>query len=389
VTAARTRRTPPVARVASPGSPERVLVVAVLALCCVGVLTVYSASQVLGVEETGSSSYFVVRQVFWLLVGGVGALVAARIPLRIWRERLTIPVTLTAVVLLGYVAAGELARRLGGELLPGVVRRNGSTRWLGAGSLQFQPSEVAKLALVLCLAAVLADPGRELGTWRGLRLPLGIAGGLAALVFAGDDLGTTVLLGVVLLAVLWAAGAPFRSIGAIAGALVAAAFVVVRYFEGFRAARLAAFLDPEAYADGAGYQLVQSQIGLATGGLFGLGPGSSRGKWGYLPEAHTDFVVSVVGEEYGLVGTLVVVGLVATVVVSGLAIARRAPTRYSQLLAIGLTVWLGVQAFINLGVTIGLFPTKGITLPFVSYGGSSIVLSLVAVGVLVAVAKDR
>jgi cell division protein FtsW len=370
VTAARTRRTPPVARVASPGSPERVLAVAVLALCCVGVLTVYSASQVLGVEETGSSSYFVVRQVFWLLVGGVGALIAARIPLRIWRERLTIPVSLIAVVLLGYVAAGELARRLGGELLPGVVRRNGSTRWLGAGSLQFQP-------------------GRELGTWRGLRLPLGIAGGLATLVFAGDDLGTTVLLGVVLLAVLWAAGAPFRSIGAIAGALVAAAFVVVRYLEGFRAARLAAFLNPDAYADGAGYQLVQSQIGLATGGLFGLGPGSSRGKWGYLPEAHTDFVVSVVGEEYGLVGTLVVVGLVAAVVVSGLAIARRAPTRYAQLLAIGLTVWLGVQAFINLGVTIGLFPTKGITLPFVSYGGSSIVLSLVAVGVLVAVAKDR
>ena len=389
MTAARTRRAAPVVRVAAPGSPERVLVVAVVALCGVGVLTVYSASQVLAVEETGSSWHYVVRQLFWLLVGGAGALVAARIPLRVWRERLTIPVTLAAVALLGYVAAGELARRLGGELLPGVVRRNGSTRWLGTDGLQFQPSEVAKLALVLCLAAVLADPDRELGTWRGLRRPLGIAGGLAVLVFAGDDLGTTVLLGVVLLAVLWAAGAPLRAIGAIAGALLAAAVVVVRYFEGFRAARLAAFLDPEAYADGAGYQLVQSQIGLATGGLLGLGPGSSRGKWGYLPEAHTDFVVSVVGEEYGLVGTLVVVGLVAAVVLSGLAIARRAGSRYAQLLAIGLTVWLGVQAFINLGVTIGLFPTKGITLPFVSYGGSSMVLSFVAVGVLVAVARDR
>jgi len=362
---------------------------AVVALSCVGVLAVYSASQVLAVEETGSSWYFVVRQVGWLLLGAVAAWIAARIPLRVWREQLTLPVTALSVVLLAYVAAGEVARRLGGELLPGVVRRNGSTRWLGTEGLQFQPSEVAKLALVLCLAAVLADASRDLGTWRGVRGPIAIAGGLSALVFAGDDLGTTVLLGVVLVAVLFVAGAPFRTIAAIGGVLLGAAVVVVRYLESFRAARLAAFLDPEAYADGAGYQLVQSQIGLATGGLIGLGPGSSRGKWGYLPEAHTDFVVSVIGEEYGLVGTLFVVVLVAAVVLSGLAIARRSTTRYAQLVAIGATVWLGVQAFINLGVTIGLFPTKGITLPFVSYGGSSLVLSLVAVGLLVAVARDR
>jgi cell division protein FtsW len=171
--------------------------------------------------------------------------------------------------------------------------------------------------------------------------------------------------------------------------LAAVAYLAVRFLEGFRAARLAAFLDPEAYADGAGYQIIQSQIGLATGGLLGLGPGSSRNKWGYLPEAHTDFVLSVVGEEYGLVGTVGVVALIGLIVLSGLAIARRCPERFGQLVAFGVTIWLGVQAFINVAVTVGLLPTKGITLPFVSYGGSSMVLSFVGVGLLIRVAMEE
>lgn len=369
--------------------PRRVLVAAVGVCCALGLLTVYSASQVLAVEEGESPWYFVVRQAVWLVAGLVAAVVVTRIPLRVWRDRLALPLLVVTSVLLGYIALSEVSRRLGTGVLPFALERNGSTRWLGVPAVQFQPSELAKLTLVICLARLLSEPGRDLATRRGLTAPLGVAGLLATLVMVGDDLGTTVLLGVILLGVMLLADAPGRVLGAIVAVLGAVAYLAVRFLEGFRAARLAAFLDPEAYADGAGYQIIQSQIGLATGGLLGLGPGSSRNKWGYLPEAHTDFVLSVVGEEYGLVGTVGVVALIGLIVLSGLAIARRCPERFGQLVAFGVTIWLGVQAFINVAVTVGLLPTKGITLPFVSYGGSSMVLSFVGVGLLIRVAMEE
>jgi cell division protein FtsW len=191
------------------------------------------------------------------------------------------------------------------------------------------------------------------------------------------------VLGGVTLWLVW------NSRAALARWTAAGAVAAIRFLQGFRANRITAFLNPSEHTSGAGYQLLQSQIGLASGGLFGSGPGYSRAKWGFLPEAHTDFIAAVIGEEFGLLGTLFLVALIATFLGAGFAISMRAASLFGRLVAIGITVWIGVQALINIGVTAGLLPTKGITLPFISYGGSSMMLSLIGVGVQVAVASDR
>ena len=394
MTASRTARS---ARTARPRTgaaprgpaPELVLVAAVAILCGFGLVMLYSASQVLSITRFDHPWHYVGRQAIWLTIGVALALVAARIPLRVWRDQLAWVLMGAAVLSLGWVAAGEISRRLTGSLLPFVIQENDATRWVGTASVRFQPSELAKLALVLWLARDLSDRGRDLGTWRGLRAPLGAAGVVALLVMVGDDLGTTLLLGLVVVAMLWMAGAPRRTIGALFALMAAGAVAAIRFLQGFRANRITAFLNPSEHTSGAGYQLLQSQIGLASGGLFGSGAGYSRAKWGFLPEAHTDFIAAVIGEEFGLLGTLFLVTAIAIFLGAGFAISMRATSLFGRLVAIGITVWIGVQALINIGVTVGLLPTKGITLPFISYGGSSMMLSLMGVGVLVAVARDR
>ena len=391
MTASRTARTARPRTGAAPRgpAPELVLVAAVAILCGFGLVMLYSASQVLSITRFDHPWHYVGRQAIWLTIGVALALVAARIPLRVWRDQLAWVLMGAAVLSLGWVAAGEISRRLTGSLLPFVIQENDATRWVGTASVRFQPSELAKLALVLWLARDLSDRGRDLGTWRGLRAPLGAAGVVALLVMVGDDLGTTLLLGLVVVAMLWMAGAPRRTIGALFALMAAGAVAAIRFLQGFRANPITAFLNPSEHTSGAGYQLLQSQIGLASGGLFGSGAGYSRAKWGFLPEAHTDFIAAVIGEEFGLLGTLFLVTTIAIFLGAGFAISMRASSLFGRLVAIGITVWIGVQALINIGVTVGLLPTKGITLPFISYGGSSMMLSLMGVGVLVAVARDR
>lgn len=369
-------------------TPELVLLAAVALLCGLGLVMVYSASSVLSVARDGSSWSIVSRQAMWMLLGVGAAVVAARIPLEIWRDRLTFPVLVAAAVPLGWLVAGVVARSLFSASLPFVTEVNGATRWLAHGPLQVQPSELAKLALVLVLARILADRRRDLGTWEGLKPVLVVTGLLMLFVITGDDLGTTVLLGIVALVMLFLAGAPVRVVAGLLAALGVAALAAIRFLQGFRAERITAFLNPDA-STAAGHQLEQAQIGLASGGLFGSGPGYSRAKWGFLPEAHTDFILAVIGEEFGLVGSLLVIGLVVAFVIAGSLIALRSRSRYGRLVAFGITTWIGVQALINIGVTVGTLPTKGITLPFVSYGGSSLATSLVGVGILWSVAQQR
>ena len=167
------------------------------------------------------------------------------------------------------------------------------------------------------------------------------------------------------------------------------AFLSVFFLEGFRMQRISAFLSPDAHAATEGWQLLQSQIGFASGGLWGNGPGNSRAKWGYLPEAETDFILAVIGEELGLIGSLVVLGAFVVFMGAGVRIALRTRTDFGRLAAFGITTWIGVQAMINIGVTVGTLPTKGITLPMVSYGGSSLIMCMVATGLMVSVAHDR
>lgn len=358
-------------------------------LCLLGLVMVFSASSVASVQGGASSWTVVSRQALFMLMGlGLGV-VASRIPVQVWRDRIAVPLMLIAVGLQALLAFDVVVRSVGGPALPFAVTVNGATRWVGYGPFSGQPSDLLKLALILWLARLLDVRHREIGSPELLKPIVAVAAFMAALVMAGDDLGTTMLLGVIVISMLFLAGAPLRQVGGLAAGGASLALLAIFFLEGFRMQRISAFFSPEDHLATEGWQLLQSQIGFASGGLWGNGPGNSRAKWGYLPEADTDFILAVIGEELGLIGSLVVLGAFLAFMVAGTRIALRTRTEFGRLVAFGITAWIGVQALINIGVTVGTLPTKGITLPFVSYGGSSLMMCMLAVGVLVSVAHDR
>lgn len=382
------RRRPEIEVIHRGPSPSTVVVVSVALLCGLGLVMVYSASAVTSVRALGNSWGIVSRQAMWLVVGVVAAVLAYRVPWRVWRDRVALPLMLVSIAALGYLAAGVLLQKAAGATLPFVITVNGATRWIGAGPMQFQPSDLVKPALILWLARLLSERDRDVRTWDGLKPILVWSGLTCGLVVLGDDLGTTMLLGAVTLAMVFMAGAPLSKLAAIGGSAAGLGVLAIVGLERFRVTRILAFLEPDKYRQGAGWQLWQSQIGLASGGLFGTGPGLARSKWGFLPEAHTDFILAVIGEELGLVGSLLVLGLFVAFMGAGCAIGMRVREPFARLVAFGVTTWIGIQALINIGVTVGTLPTKGITLPFVSYGGSSLLMSLFGVGILLSVARE-
>jgi len=357
---------------------NQVLLSALVAvLCVIGLVMVLSASSVDSLSQYGSPWYVFERQVLWVAIGVVLLLVVARVDYRSWR-RLAGPLMVACVVLLVAVLVPGLGATVGG-----------SSRWLGAGPLRIQPSELAKLALVVFGADVLTrrvGPGLR---WAPAVRPVLIAFGVCAvLILKQPDMGTAMILGCITLGLLWAAGVPGRLVGALVGLAAAGSFVVA-LARPYRRARLLSFLDPWAHRHNSGYQIVQSLVGFANGHLFGVGLGASRAKWGFLPNAHTDFIFSIIGEELGLVGSLLVVALFAALTLVGLRIAARAPDRFSSLLSTGITCWLTGQAVLNMGAVIGLLPVTGVPMPFVSYGGSSLVIDLLAVGILLNIARQE
>jgi cell division protein FtsW len=263
---------------------------------------------------------------------------------------------------------------------------NGARRWVGAGPLTVQPSELMKLSLVLYGAQLLAaDPGR-VKTLKGIVSPLlVIAGAACALVAVQPDLGTALVIAFTLCALLVAAGMPLRHL-AVLGGLAAAAVILFAIAEPYRRARLTAFLNPWADAGGAGFQAVQGQIAVGSGGLFGVGLGESVQKVFYLPEAHTDFILAVIGEELGLAGVLGVLFLYGMIAYAGLRVAKAASTRYAKLLAAGITSLILSQATLNVFAVLGLAPLTGVPLPFISYGSSNLMVLLAAMGLLLNVA---
>lgn len=369
-------------------SAEQLLIGSVAVLCLLGLIMVYSASSVASVKGGSASWAKVSRQFVWMVGGVVAGFLASRIPLATWKTKLTPPLVVFAFGLQGYLALAAVLKKFHGPTMPFAITKNGATRWLGHGGIQAQPSDLVKLALILYLASFLTDRRREIGSWEVLKPVLVVTGSLAMFVMAGDDMGTTLLLGVIMLVMLIMAGAPMRQVGVLAGTGGILATMGIFLLEGFRVKRISAFLHPDLNRAGAGYQLLQSQIGLASGGIFGSGPGNSRAKYGYLPEADTDFILAVIGEELGLIGTLVILGSFLVFIFAGLRIGLRCRSMFGRLVAVGITTWVGVQAMINIGVTLGALPTKGITLPFVSYGGSSLLMCMAAVGIMWSVARE-
>jgi cell division protein FtsW len=305
-------------------------------------------------------------------------LLVSRLPVRVMRT-VGLPLLVVTTALLVLV------------LVPGFGRSvNGSTRWIGFGPVVVQPSELVKLALALWGAGLLSARRRQAnGGWRPLLVPLvPVATLCATLVMLEPDMGTTVVIVSVMLALLWVAGAPLRMFGALSLVVVAlAGLMAIR--EPYRLERLYSFRDPFSDALNTGYQAVQGRFALASGGWWGLGLGASREKWSYLPNAHTDFILGIIGEELGLLGTVLVVVLFAALAYTGIRIAARTHDPFSRLAASAVTVWLVLQGVINMAAVVGLVPITGIPLPLISFGGSSLVPTLVAVGVLAAVARSE
>ena len=363
-------------RVALPRPPSYVLLCAtVVVLNVVGLVMILSASSVAALSNYGSSWYFFNRQLAWALLGGIAFVITARVDYHAWR-RVT-----------PYVLAGTGAL-LVAVLIPGVgIVVDGSRRWLGVGPLRMQPSELAKIALLLFCAEVLTRRADSLSDWRAWTPVLTVGGGLCFLVIIEPDLDSTVVFGLIAASMLLVAGARMKHMATLitAGvALSALLAVAVPY----RRARVFAFLDPWSDTSNTGYQIAQSLIALGSGGVNGVGLGAGRAKWMFLPNAHTDFIFAIIGEELGLVGCLLVLALFAGFGVVGFHVARSAPDRYGMLIAAGVTTWVVGQAAINLGAVVGLLPVSGITLPFLSAGGSSLVFSMIGAGMLANVARQ-
>jgi len=279
---------------------------------------------------------------------------------------------------------------LGLTLIHGVgVSQNGAARWITIGGQQIQPSEIAKLALVVWGADLLARKDRlgQLADWRHMLVPLmpGTAV-LCLLVMTGDDLGTTFILLIIFLALLWVIGTPGRVFGGML-ILMALAMMLMIVSAKYRLGRLVDFLGQQGSATGANWQSTQGKYALGSGGIFGVGLGASGQKWGYVPESTSDFIFAIIGEELGLVGTLCVTALYGGLALAGLRIARRVPDVFARLAATGITAWIVVQAVVNIGAVIGVLPITGVPLPLVSAGLSSLLSTLVALGILMSFAR--
>ena len=354
-----------------------VLVALVTVLNLFGLVMVMSASSVVSVRETGGAWSYVERQAMWTALGIPALLACLMISLDFWRR-------FVKVFLFGSIVMLALV------LVPGIgVKVNGARRWLGGASLQFQPSEFAKFGLLLFTADVLDRRSTEIDDWRrGLR-PVVIALAIVAgLVMKEPNLGTTIIIAAMVLTMLLVAGTPIGPLAltAMAGVVLATASVAS---SAFRRTRFLRFLNPWADPHNTGLQNIQSMVGLANGGLLGRGLGRSTAKWGFLPYAHTDFIYAVIGEEFGLAGAFATVLLFAGLAVVGVYIALKARDRFSFLVASGITAWLTVQALMNIGAVIGIMPITGVPLPFVSFGGSSLVINLAATGLLLNIARHE
>ena len=356
------------------------LVVVVLLLCGLGLVMVLTSSTVSSIDSAGSAFHHAKRQAMWLGMGLLACIVTMRVDYHRWRSPL---LTGGAVV----VVLGALAFLL---LLPPplVITANGSSRWLRLGGIIVQPSEAAKPALVLFAASLLARRLDHLGNIRAVLLPLAVVfGTMSALMLAQPSLGTVVLLAGIVLVMLFVAGLLGRHLGGLL-ALGAGTIVLFTFLFGYRRQRLFSFFDPWSDPYGIGYQAVQAQVGIASGGLTGVGPGSGRASLAFLPFAHTDFIYVIIAEELGLLGAGAVVLAFFCLGVLGIRAVRDAPDPYGAFLAAGITGWFALQAFTNIAVAQNLLPTMGVTLPFISYGGSSLVVNLAAAGILMNVARQ-
>ncbi|WP_025692143.1 stage V sporulation protein E [Paenibacillus zanthoxyli] len=351
-------------------APDIWLLIPILALLAIGMIMVYSAGSVLGFRNYGDSFYFVKRQLLFAGLGLAAMFFTANLDYRVMKK-LSRPVLIVCFILLVIV------------LIPGIgVVRGGARSWLGISSFGIQPSEFMKMGMILFLANWLSREDYDISSFtRGLLPPLALIGTAFGLIMLQPDLGTgTVMMGAALMMIFTAGARMGHLLGL--GAAGAAGFAALVAAAPYRLQRITAFLDPWSDPLGKGYQIIQSLYAIGPGGLGGLGLGMSRQKYSYVPEPQTDFIFSILAEELGFIGGLAVLILFLILIWRGMRVAMSLPDRFGSYLAVGIVSMVAVQVVINIGVVIGMMPVTGITLPLISYGGSSLTLMLTALGIL-------
>jgi cell division protein FtsW len=356
-------------------APDMWLFSVAVVLLSTGVVMVYSASAIVAADRFHDPYFFLKKQLFWALLGSACLWLMLRLDYR-RLERAVLPLLVVAGLLLVLVLIPPIGQAI-----------NGTRRWIRLGPVSFQPAELAKLALVVYLAAFLAKKRDVLGDFRrGLLPPLAVAGALAALVLAQPDLGNCLTLITLTITLLFLAGGRLKHLGfVLLPALPLTVFAV--WAAPYRLRRITAFLDPWADPRGSGFQIIQSWLALGNGGVLGQGIGASKQKLFYLPESHTDFIFAIIGEELGFLGAAAIVALFVVLVWRGLRIGLRAPDPFGAYLALGITVLIATQTLVNLGVVTGTLPTKGLPLPFISFGGSALLVTMLSTGVLLNISQ--
>lgn len=347
----------------------------VMVLGLFGLLMVLSASSVTALYEHGNSWYEVIRQSGWFMMAMVALWVVQRIDLSLLSRHINRAVVATMALMVL-------------PLLPVIgISVNGARRWFGYSWVRIQPSEIAKLVMIVFAADLLTRRANRVHDWQQVLLPImAVFGVFALLLMAEPNLGTTMVLASILLVMMFVGGVTWRPLASITALFVGAA-ALFAFAVPWRMRRLVSYTDPWNDPSGIGLQSIQSRIGIATGGLRGVGLGGSRVKWWFLPEADTDFIFAIVGEELGLIGCVMVVALLLGLGYFGIRTAMRATDRFGMLLAVGITTWIVLQAFVNIGAVVGALPITGVPLPFVSAGGSSLIFTMAGVGILLRVAN--
>ncbi|OPY57709.1 MAG: Lipid II flippase FtsW [Pelotomaculum sp. PtaU1.Bin035] len=356
-------------------SPDFVLFFTVMSLLCLGVVMVFSASEYSTLVNYNDSFYFFKRQAVWAIIG----LIAMRIMMKYdyWRlKHYILPIVIIAFLLLVLV------------LIPGIGREvNGARRWIAVGPVPFAPAEFVKLSIIIFTAFGLAQQKDRVKTFTKGVLPYLIIMSLAAgLILMQPDLGTAMSLAGIVFVMIFAAGARIVHLSSLATAGLAAVGLAIA-MEPYRLRRFLAFLDPWADPQGSGFHTIQGLYAIGSGGLFGVGLGQSKQKFLYLPENHTDFIFAIIGEELGFIGASLVIMLFILFIWRGLKIAVTSTDPFASLLATGITAWVGIQSMINIGVVTGSLPVTGIPLPFISFGGTSLLFSMIGVGILLNISQ--
>jgi cell division protein FtsW len=358
-------------------TPDIILLLVTLILVTVGTVMIYSSSSMIALEKFKDGQYFLKKHIFFVATGLIAMTVMIKIPYE-QLKKIAYPAVVVSVVLLLLL------------FVPGIgLKRGGAVRWLDMGFFSFQVSELVKVAMVIFLAHLLTRKAHHLKKFsRGVLVPLSVTGAVMGLILLQPDFGTVVIIASILLLMLSLAGSRITHLLFLAAAFIPIGIWLIMH-KGYRMARLTAFLDPWKDADNTGFQIIQSLISFGSGGAFGVGIGDGMQKLFYLPEPHTDFILAIIAEESGFIGVTIIILMFTFFLLRGFMIAFRSPDLFGTLLAAGLTMLIAMQAFINIAGVMGLIPLKGLALPFLSYGGTSFVMSMIAVGILLNISTQR